>query len=82
MESENISDLSLGLSIKDVHSRGEGVVQCGQGVSSSDTDVRTFSAKNLDFSKFMVCPHGTDKRGLTNNQCGHFSDKGGGGLRF
>jgi len=31
-----------------------------------------FGAKNKDFSKFMVCPHG--QGGLS--QCGHFADKG------
>jgi len=32
-----------------------------------------FGAKNSDFSKFMVCPHG--QGGLS--QCGRFADKGG-----
>jgi len=27
-------------------------------VGSSDVDVRTVGAKTLNFSKFMVCPHG------------------------
>jgi len=35
-----------------------------------------FSAKTSDFSKFMVCPH---RKGEL-KQCGHFSDKGEGGL--
>jgi len=25
---------------------------------SSDADIRTFDAKNFEFSKFMVCSHG------------------------
>jgi len=34
-----------------------------------------FGAKTLDFSKFMVCPHGHGGGGLS--QCGHFADKDG-----
>jgi len=45
-----------------------GFVQCGhfsdKGVSS-DADVRTiWCKKTLDFSKFMVCPHGQGGRGV------------------
>jgi len=37
-------------------------------------------AKTLDFSKFIVCPHGQGGEGLS--QCGHFADKEGGDQFF
>jgi len=29
---------------------------------SSDADIRIFGAKTLNFSKFMVCPHGQGRK--------------------
>jgi len=67
--------------MKDVRSQGGGgssstdiFLTRGYG-GSSDMDVRTFLVqKTSNFSKFMVCPH---RRRLS--QCGHFTDKRGGG---
>jgi len=58
--------LNKGLSIMDVRSQGWGV-QCGHFVEKGEVvlQVRTtalFWCKNTsDFSKFMVCPHGTEQ---------------------
>jgi len=65
--------LTTGLSIKNVCSQEEGVVQFEQEVRGV-LQMRTFvfwGAKTLDFSKFMVYPHG---QGVL-RQCGHFSVK-------
>jgi len=60
-----------GPSIKDVRSQGEwGFVQCGHFADKRGVGVlqlRTsalFGAKNSDFSKSMVCPHGQGGRGV------------------
>jgi len=56
-----------------------GFVQCGHFADkedSSDADVHTFGAKTLNFSKFIVCPHGQSGMGVS--QCRHFTDKGEG----
>jgi len=70
----------MGPSIKDVHS------QRGRGLSNADIlrtrgvlQMRTsalFAAKPSNFSKFMVCPHGQERRGGL-SQCGYFADKAG-----
>jgi len=52
--------------------KGQGFFRCGSP--------RFFVQKLLDFSKFMVCPHGQEKEGLS--QRGHFADKGEGGQFF
>jgi len=52
-----------------------------RGRGSSDLDILHFLAqKTSDFPKFMVCPYGQGGKGL--NQCGHFTDKEGGGEFF
>jgi len=53
-----------------LQTRGEGVLQ----IRTSDL----FSAKRLDFSKFMVCTHGQGEL----IQCGHFADKGEGSIFY
>jgi len=62
------------LSIKDIRSQGEGVVQCGyfvvKGEESSDADIRTFWCTKF-YGAFARI------KGKVLGQYGHFSDKGG-----
>jgi len=61
------------------------VVQCRHFADKEEgvLQMRTsalFGAKNLDFSKFLLCSHEQEGRGLS--QCGYFADKEGGGQFF
>jgi len=57
---------SQGDGVYPMRTRGEGFFRCDR------SDDRIFwRQKTLDFSKFMVCPHGQERL----SQCGHFADK-------
>jgi len=56
--------------------RGRGFVQCGQGGSSSDADVRTFWHKKLLIFKIYGMSVRTGGKGVS--QCGHFAGGHGG----
>jgi len=73
---------NLGTSIKDVRSQGGCPVRTffGKGEFFGCGHSHFLVQKNPDYSKFLVCPHGQGRSGLS--QCGRCADKRKGGSIF